>query len=289
MVSEGIASPDYSWTPPQKDQRWTISRLMEMSLWDSANTYLSRTWTQHRDSQEAELRLNTDCSLYSYRAAMGDPVERYLHVSLDGSTFTPAREGMMWDAVKFMRGWFTEFVCIRMQFVDAKPGEILVKKDAPATTSVAGSSSLSSSIDFSVAGGFFGTEATGTGSVGGSISRTFTTSMEDYQVENETSSEYTNHCYRLKMVEGSEYLGPSSLAANAWTGDMPVLPPRATSNLPLPSQALFHVPQPLSETRTLRIEVRVRLALVMGSGPGLHGQGDLVCEQQIPIDFGHVR
>ena len=68
-------SPDYTWRPDQLDQRWTFDQGLKV--------------------QQAELQLNPECSLYTYRPELNAPLEHYLLVDLHGSAFNPAVDGNM--------------------------------------------------------------------------------------------------------------------------------------------------------------------------------------------------
>ena len=226
-------------------------------------------WFENRDlpftveSQNGEIRLNAKFQLYVYRTTLSAPAQKFLLVSLEGSEVKPTQDSLVKDQDD-IRGWFTEDVTVGIGFDNAAPGEIVVSKDAPDTTSETGSVSSSVSLNFS--GGFFGDQATGT--AGLAISNSFSASLSDFSIINRSTDSAVLHEMYLSMTrEGHPYRNPKDLvdmtAGGQFTGCLLFhLPDRAVSNLPLASQALFWAQNQLDQDRTLRITITQRLRKV---------------------------
>lgn len=224
--------------------------------------------------QVAELNLRLSWSLYSWRASAGknEPVEKYLLVSLQGTAFRP---GALMYNQSDRRGYFTESVDVEMSFPSAPRNLIFRQNDSPPTTTAVGSANVSSGISFSLGTGFFGSDLMGNADVGGSISNSFTESLEDFEIVNNSSAHRVSHSYRLAMLRGGVPFRKGSdlveqdvggwlrhlFENGAAPGKLYDLPPRATSNLPLVSQALFRAQQPVN--RSLDLEVTITMNLLM--------------------------
>jgi hypothetical protein len=226
-------------------------------------------WSENRDqqfkieSQSGEIRLNAKFDLYVYRDKLSAPAQKFLLVSLEGSVVKPTQGALAKDQDD-IRGWFTEDVLVGIGFDDAAPGELVVSKDSPDTTSQAGSVSSSVSLNFS--GGFFGDQPTANAGV--AISNSFTASLADFSIVNRSTNDRVLHEVSLSMTrEGHPYRAPKDLVdmsvGGQLTGALLLHPPdRAVSNLPLPSQAIFWAQQELNNDRSLRVTVTQRLRKV---------------------------
>lgn len=252
----GSTTPYYTWRPDQLDQRTTFD--------------------EGPKGQQAELRLSPECSLYAYRLNDDAPVEHFLLVNLHGSAFNPAVSGHMEHDDLVIRGFYTEFVTINIG-IEGPPGEIVVISDTPETTEESGSRTVDSGINWSASAGFFGLEPTATVSTGGSINNSYTDSMEDFAIKNDTTDAMAVHTYSLAMVSGAAYKSTSDLDNADWSkwfrqnfhDVLYELPLRAKANLPLLSQVLFHAPKPLVVTpglpslhRTVVISVDWGVAMI---------------------------
>ncbi|MCF1710331.1 hypothetical protein L0V05_16085 [Tabrizicola sp. J26] len=205
--------------------------------------------------QQAEVRLEVEFQLYSWRQKLGDPAKKFLLVSLQGSTANPlASGGLMWNRDD-RRGWYNHGVIIEMEWEKATEDEVWIKATGPDTTAQQGASSVTSSIDFNIGAGTFGGTPTTNASVGGSISNSWTVSLEDFAVRNLTANNKVKHVYKLHASKGGPYEEPEDLvdrsASGAFSGVFDgkapgalfKLPDRAISSMDLASQVLF-------ETRT---------------------------------------
>jgi len=264
MSGLAIVSPDLTFTAPNYE---------ETSALDSA--VVKGKTVKTKNPQTAELKLRVSYSLYAWRASAkrDEPVEKFLLVSLEGSSFRPGK--LMYDQAD-RRGWFTESVAVEISFPSAPPKTIFCQNDSPPSTTAAGSASVSSGINFSVGSGFFGKEQMGNADVGGSISNTFSESLQDFEIVNNSSAHVMSHLYRLAMLRGGvPFRVPSDIVeqdAGGWfkhffgdgaaPGRLYDLPPRSTSNLPLISQVLFRAQRPLNTAQEMQIQVTTNLLMV---------------------------
>jgi hypothetical protein len=206
--------------------------------------------------QAPQARLRAKFQLYSYRVddKPGTPREKFVLVALDGSTVHP---GTMLFNQADKRGFYTESVQVTMRFLDSSA--LVIRDDQPKASEEDGS--VSNSISLSLGGGFFG--ETPTGSAGASIGNTITESLPDFEFVNDTVGDTVNHTARLRLVGKNAYRHPPDLVdPSSLTDVLSDLPPRAVSNMPLISQALFHAPNGLTTSETLRIELTHRLMCV---------------------------
>jgi hypothetical protein len=273
-TSAAVVSPELSW-PESADATYGLVGK------DNKTT-----------AQTAEARLSAQLSLYSYRPSLDtDDAQKFLLVSLQGSVISASTSGSIaWDGDS-LRGWYTEAVDVTMQWADSPAGELVLADDQPETSDMQASASTSTAIDFSLGGGLFGATGTGSASVGGSISNSWSENLTDFAIVN-TSTEaggtpIVRHRLKLAAVEGHSYAGAGDLVT-ADTGTtvatalsdafyaafgfghtvgraLPLykLPDRAKTNVALVSQALFRSPKPLVAKRTLNVTVTHTLAAVM--------------------------
>lgn len=283
--------------------------------------------------QHAAITMNAELKLYKYQPTDDAPSERYLLVSLKGSHVAASASGAMMDDQEDKRGWYTEHVWVHMYFVGneepkraATPGKssgtqkpfaapgsdvlgdhsddgvIRLVDDAPETTPQSGSASVSSSIGLSLSAGAFGDTPTGDLSLSYSISNTFTESLSDFEFLNESSSTDLKHEMRLAMLKGSHpYSKPDDLPEDSLVGlyKMWGIPQRAIGNIAVPSQALFHAPPSVLDTKILNISIAQRLVwaektfTLMGDGKNKRYRLDVKNEMnvgawQFEIPFGRA-
>ncbi len=291
--TEAVVSPEYSWKPDQLDKSQGLS-----------NAVINREVVGGQSVQTAEIVLNLDLSLYSYRATDSAAVERFLLVSTEGSFVRPSANQLMFDQDD-RRGWFTEYVELSMCFPTAN-GRVVLALNTPPTTSASGSSTVSSSLDFSLSGGFFGKEAMGSASAGGSISSSFSLALEDFQLVNTSSGSDVHHRYQMSMSRGGEFNKPEDLVeqnvggwitdvfkSGAAPGRLFELSKRATSDLSLGSQALFHAPHNLTDSLALQVSGKYGLLMVEKTFVGVdiqtaYSRATIPFAQNIIVPFGHV-
>ena len=194
--------------------------------------------------------------LYSYRVddKKETPREKFLLVSLDGSGVHPGTMDFDRDD---KRGYYTESVLVTMSFLDAP--DLIIRQDQPESTEEGGS--ISNSLSLSFGAGFFGNTPTGNAGMG--ISNTITQTLPDFEFANDTRDATVRHTARLRNVGGNVYRKPPDLVNPSSMLSVLCDPPaRATTNLPLISQALFHAPNGRSSPASLRIEVVHRMMCV---------------------------
>ena len=212
-------------------------------------------------SQMSEFRLSLEWQVWQ------GVTSHYLFVNMQGSAFKPCRDSKMIFDSNYARGFFTESVQVEMKLLNVPEGnDVFIVKDSPATTAVSGSDSVSSSISFNVDGGFFSKEGTGNAGLGASIGRSFSESLEDFEIINETEKSVMRHKYRLAMLRpGIPYEKIEDMALSLGKGvekGLTKLPPRAVSNLPIISQALFKVEGPQNQKKeTLQVSVKVKVGM----------------------------
>jgi hypothetical protein len=209
--------------------------------------------------QTPNIHLRPTITGYTYRERPTAERQVFALVDLNDTTLSPGR--LTWNKDD-KRGWFTDRIEVRMGFEDDP--NLLVRSDAPQTTAVNGSISSGTSDSYSI--GLFG--ETPTGNIGGSISAGVSQSVPDFEIINtsgDTEPPVTAiHTYRLRLADGAGYHHPPDLVDTSYPGlgSVRALPPRATSNFPIVSSALFKSSVNIEATRRLAIEVDHRIVRV---------------------------
>lgn len=257
-------------------------------------------WSENHDakypvgSKQGEVRLNVDLSMYVYQPTYKDPPGRFLLVSLSGTEVKPTQDNMEKDQTD-IRGFFTEEVDVTIGFEDSLSDGLILKQDSPDTTAQTGS--VTSSISLSFNAGFFGTDLTA--GAGLSISNSISASLSDFSIINRSNNTIARHSYAMSMVqEGARYTGPGDLpdmsAAGQFQGcPLYHIPARASSNLPILSQALFWTPQELNEMRHLLISVthvtrKVEKTFQFFTLNVQNWKNSTVHNFEVPVDFSKV-
>jgi hypothetical protein len=300
MAEEGITSPVYHW-----DERPETTQVQ-------VSTYLlNGRSTQSDRLQFPEVYLQSSFSLYKYTPTIFAESTKYLQVRLNNCSVNPSggASGIMFDDEE-RRGWFTEYVSVKMWFDD--PARIIeLVADAPPTTEVSGSNSVSNSLGFDFNLGTFGDTPTGGTGVSASHSWSTTVSLSDFEVQNQSShfKGEVLHKYRLAMtgdgtkiedggadkayrayVDESFFGSVSSVLTGGRVFPIRPVPDRAKFNLPLISQALFKVPGDYVETRKLHILVEESLVMIEQYGTTSYHQVIKFSHAfSYDIPFGHIR
>ena len=224
--------------------------------------------------QQAEVRLEVEFQLYSWRRTIQDPAKKFLLVSLEGSSVNPlAVGGLSWNRDD-RRGWYTHGATIEIWWENATEDEVWIRQMGPDTTAQQGTSSVTSSIDFNIGTGTFGGTPTTTASVGGSISNSWTVSLEDFAVRNLTANNKVKHVYKLAASKGGPYQEPEDLVdrsaggsfSGVFDGKVPgalfKLPDRAVSSMSLASQVLYETQPGFKGKRRLFVTLELQTCWV---------------------------
>ena len=190
---------------------------------------------------------------YQYHAKIGAPLEQFVLVDLSGTVVSPGK--VLFDRDD-KRGYFTDRVEVRLWFEDEP--RLTVRQAGPATSDEGGSASTSMS--FSVSGGFFG--ETPTANVGWSISSGVSQQLPDFEIQKDVGSEgraALRHAYVLRLIEGNVYYDPIDAVDATSSGHIRRLPPKAGHDLDVFSSALFHTPTAIGATRRLRLQITHRV------------------------------
>jgi hypothetical protein len=271
-----------------------------------------RSWTEsltHQapvgSGQVARMALVANLGMYSYRVdALARP-QKFLLVTLEGSNISPSVSGAMMANQIDKRGYYTEQVDVKIFFYDDKNSEMRRVKHAPSTSGMAGAQTTTSSLEYTVGGGFFGGTPTSNASVGGSISHSWSENLEDFTLIDNSAEDRIVQTLRLSAVHGGEYKHPSDLidqtagdiTKDVFSGHLPgsvrELPPRATSNIALITQALFMSYRPLAKALGLRIEVTQHLVMVEKTFIGVAIHADVSRKEwtrtlDLPINFAAI-
>jgi hypothetical protein len=254
--------------------------------------------------QAPEIALLPKVTLQGLKETYNAPIQKYLTVDLSDSTVNPIGNGvLMWNDSDH-RGWYTESILVEMWFPGMEDRMDLLS-DAPKSTEVSGSSSVTNSLD--VSPGLFGGVPLANLSAG--FSHSVTASLTDFEVTNLSTKRRpvrVKHEYRLALVEGAAYKEPADLRASVganvggWfsnKGFMHLydLPPRAKSSFPIISQALFRADrsQSVPDTADLHIcitgtFVDTKMAQLFGP-QGYANKQTIRHEMTAPIPFGHIQ
>jgi hypothetical protein len=219
--------------------------------------------------------LNAAFTAYRFIPSGGTlPTETYLLVDLTNTSVSP---GVMQVNRADKKGFYTEGVHVRF-WVEPNSDDgapFLVRADAPASAAEGGS--VSNSTTYSVSGGFFSTDATGQGDY--SISSSVSQTTPDFETVNNTGAsgrKIVDHQYLLRLVGGARYGQPPDIVDPSSSGSIRNLPPRATSDFPVISSAMFHLDSVVIGVRRVQIEITHRLMMVEKT-------------YQIPDPFSHPR
>lgn len=181
-------------------------------------------------------------------------------------------------------GWYVDRVDVEIGFTDDVPG-LSRWADAPGASSFKGNST--STVTTGVTAGFFGD--TLTGGFSRSWSNSFSFSMDDFGVTSDTSGPTRAlQTYKLQTTGSALYSSPLGLlggnrpwwvnASGAPPYTLQALPPKATSNLPIPSQAMFTT-TPVTDTKT-RVRIRITPNFVCVAPTVVDSASDLPQEYQ---------
>ncbi|WP_146217120.1 hypothetical protein [Falsiroseomonas bella] len=276
MDSTNVISPERAWT----DQ---ISKI-----WDL-------------EGQKVEVQIIANLGLWTRRVDIASKPEHFLLVSLKGSTVTPSLSGKLIYDETDKRGWYTDSVEVEIYFDN--PNGLIRVDDSPETSGMVCSATTTTSIDFNMGTGFFGETSTGNVSASGSISSSWTESLEDFRFVRVASDIKVHHVLQLSAVKGGVYntptdlIDPTQFFSDVFSGHLPgklkELPARATSSIGLVSQALFKSSREMSGTRELRIEIKYHLSCVEKTFQGVRVLASpkmttIAAQLYSPIDFGAV-
>jgi hypothetical protein len=257
-----------------------------------------------KTGQAPEIALQPKVTLQGVKAIYDAPIQKYLMVDLTDSTVNPIGNSvLMWNDSDH-RGWYTESILVEMWFPGLEDRMDLLS-DAPKSTEVSGSSSVSNSLD--VSSGMFG--GIPLANVGAGFSHSISMNLSDFEVTNLSTKRRpvrVKHEYRLALVEGAAYKEPADLRATVganiggWfqnKGFMHLydLPPRAKSSFPIISQALFRGDSSRSLPDTADLHICVTCTLVDTKmaqvfGPAGYAKKETIRhEMTAPIPFGHIQ
>lgn len=184
-------------------------------------------------------KLSAQVDMYQF-----DNLPVFVHVQFNGSI---VNSGPMRYNEMMKKGYYLEQIEISASLSDP---DFIQYQSSPSSTMEMASISSSINLGINLSAGTFGpTPTTGAGA-GFNISRTFTTSIPAYRVEDVSNSRAMIHKYILSVVDGAKYTEPLDLSqhdfAGFWThlfGDPSFheLPAMARgANFPIISQALFY-------------------------------------------------
>ncbi|MFO7682963.1 MAG: hypothetical protein R6X34_23240 [Chloroflexota bacterium] len=203
------------------------------------------------------------------KAAEDEPV--IVWASLEGSKIG---SGKLYYNSDVEKGYFQDSVSVKMFIHDSRDRvykDLMRIDDSPDTDNMGGSVTSSVTISFNDGGnvGFFGGMATGgaSGSFGVSSTNSFTESLKDFEVRNDSDSFVVNHQYYMAKSSGGIYRKAADLVPDP--NHMEFFdhfkevtlydpPPLATSNLPLMSQAYWQA----THTRPIKDHLKIKVLVV---------------------------
>lgn len=251
-----------------------------MQTWES---YGNREFTDGLGGQTARVYLFCQVS------AVGFKGDDFMHVTAsltDASHVTPTTSGALLNNQNDKRGWFTEAVTVRMSLRTdgavipplnpsiryyppvAQPDVYHLIHVAPQPTSQQSTLTSNAQFNLTAGGGVMGPMPVLQVGAGVNVGMSFSTSIEDFEVESLSTSAELVQRYFLASSKGAPYKQLTDLIPQGWndvgrqfTGaalyDLPNL---ATSDLTIPSQAMWRVDGATPADCMLNINVSVDLA-----------------------------
>lgn len=266
----------YNWKPEPVTRRRRIAQYL-----------LNRELVSSDKLQDLEMFVSCSLSLSKFTPANGEAPQKFLNVSLVDTTLNPSggAQRIMYDNPE-RRGWFTESIVVKISFLRNDGGWIKLVADAPETTEVSGSGSVSNSLSFDAGAGTLGGEPTLNVGLAASLGTSTTVSLNDFRVLRQPnhSTNTAQHEYRLGMLKDPpcEYTswedlldnGAKDMISNLLSGQRPAqirgIPDRAKYAFPIVSQALFRTSNDTMDNFTLRVSIDQ--TIVMAEAYGLLGQ-----------------
>lgn len=266
----------YTWKPAPQTKSTRIDKYL-----------LNRELVPSDRIQQLEVFVSCSLSLTKFVPANGEAAQKYLNVSLVDTEVNPSggASTIMYDDAE-RRGWFTESIVVKMFFLYNEKGLVKLVADAPETTEVSGSHSVSNSLSFDAGGGMFGGTPTLNVGVSASGGTSTSVSLNDFRVLRQPNHQTNTaqHEYRLGLLQDpeTEYRtwndlldnSAKDMLANLFSGGRvaPIrsIPDKAKFAFPIISQALFRTTNDLMDNMTLRVQIDQ--TLVMAESYAVIGQ-----------------
>jgi hypothetical protein len=205
------------------------------------------------ENQHAALRLNGAATVTN----LEDMKRTFISVSLSGSNIAADHRGTMTYDRKDKRGYFCDQVNVRMS-LDA-PG-YHVGIDGPQTTVGTVSTTSSAQFQLDVNAGTFGPVPTTGVSAGIAIGSSFSASLADWRVVNNSENTFISHSYHMAASTGGLYKEPGDLVDTTPGGQFegtPLfsVPDISISNMPLLSTGIFVSDEIEKDDVRLRVDI----------------------------------
>jgi hypothetical protein len=189
------------------------------------------------ENQHVALRLNGAATVTNLEQMK----RTFISISLSGTNVAADHRGIMTYDRKDKRGYFCDQVDVRMS-LDAPGYHIAV--DGPQTTMGSVSTTSSAQLQLDVNAGTFGPVPTTGVSAGIAIGQSFTASLADWRVVNNSENTFISHSYRMAASNGGLYKEPADLVDTTPGGQLegtPLfsVPDISISNMPLLSTGIF--------------------------------------------------
>ena len=187
----------------------------------------------------------------------GKAGQKFVHISLKGTTMSAGRRGILDIDKNTTRGFFLEKAS-----VEFFPGGLSMVSNGPNTTSGSGSTTSTSGVDLGTGVGVSKDGPSMSLSGGMSFGQSYSENLTDFVIVNTGGSRDLRHDYKLAMASGKKYTKPHDLVVDrVFKGiQLHELPSLAKNNLPIISQATYVVPDGM-ENRTINFQVRLTMYL----------------------------